>query len=351
MKAMITFLACCLTGLTAACGLLGSGNAPPPEGWFEVEVPLGKEENAYDIRDLHFLNRNVGWIVGRQTAEVGNRAFLGFTSNGGKEWDFTFIDPSDGPVSLRSVYFFDKKTGVAANRVILFTQDGGESWNFRKIREGEPSGGVFSVTFGSPKTGWAVGPWGAIAKSSDGGQTWDYLDLGYDEVHFESAAGSGDNFAWIISSNLLLRTTDGGATWQEINLQSTVQVPPVRYHALAFTDARQGWVVGEFRRILHTEDGGRSWALQYPLTDDQRSFDGLLSISAYDSLNALAVSGHGAILRTKNGGETWQEQLPAKDEGGSFQSVQFVDADVAYATGGALLMKTVTGGDTGTEQD
>jgi photosystem II stability/assembly factor-like uncharacterized protein len=240
------------------------------------------------------------------------------------------------------VYFLNREQGVFSDNPIYFTKDGIQT--FERVNNYEHSR-IDHLDFGSSSNGWAVGLAGSVAKTSNGGQTWNYLDLGYSQQRFVSVSAIGDQNTWLLlSNNLLMRTNDAGATWQKTNLADVAGVSPVQYNAITFTDARRGWAVGDFRRILHTTDGGQTWTLQYPQNEDQRSFDAFMAISAYDSLNAMAVSSHGAVLRTRDGGQTWQEQLPAKDEGGSFIRVQFVDSEVAYAAGGSRLMKTVTGG-------
>jgi hypothetical protein len=55
----------------------------------------------------------------------------------------------------------------------------------------------------------------------------------------------------------VLHLGDFGRSW---NLCATGQALPI--HALSFVDARHGWAVGAFGTILHTSDGGRSWAAQ-----------------------------------------------------------------------------------------
>ncbi|MDR8391523.1 hypothetical protein NC796_10255 [Aliifodinibius sp. S!AR15-10] len=51
-----------LVSILSNCTLLNSRKSTPPEGWFEVDVPVGEKDNSYNIQDLHFLNRDVGWI-------------------------------------------------------------------------------------------------------------------------------------------------------------------------------------------------------------------------------------------------------------------------------------------------
>src|SRR3989337_2252960 len=62
-----------------------------------------------------------------------------------------------------------------------------------------------------------------------------------------SAAGTGP----------IISTDDGGATWKDRSIGADIILNDVR-----FVDARQGWAVGEFGRIYHTRDGGRSWTKQ-----------------------------------------------------------------------------------------
>jgi photosystem II stability/assembly factor-like uncharacterized protein len=341
MKRSIPFLLLSII-LYTSCSLLNSDTSSSPDGWFQVTVPFDTTKNDRPtIRDLYFLNRDVGWIVGRVPAEVGYKAYIGYTENGGGDWDFKY---PDGSAELQAVYFLNPEQGVFSDNPIYFTQDGIRT--FKRVNNYEHSR-IDHLDFSSSSNGWAAGLAGSVAKTTNSGQTWNYMDLGYDKQRFVSISAIGEQHAWLLlSNNLLLRTNDAGADWQKTNLADVTEASPVRYNAITFTSARRGWAVGDFRRILHTTDGGQNWTLQYPKSEDQRSFDAFTAISAYDSLNAMAVSSHGAILRTSDGGETWKEQLPAKDEGGSFIRVQFVDSEVAYAAGGSRLMKTVTGGKT-----
>ena len=52
--------------------------------------------------------------------------------------------------------------------------------------------------------------------------------------------------------------SDDGETWRQA---SSVPVDGL-LTALSFIDERQGWAVGHGGVLLHTEDGGETWALQ-----------------------------------------------------------------------------------------
>jgi photosystem II stability/assembly factor-like uncharacterized protein len=59
------------------------------------------------------------------------------------------------------------------------------------------------------------------------------------------------------SRGTIISTDDGGATWKDRSIGADIILNDVR-----FVDARQGWAVGEFGRIYHTRDSGRSWTKQ-----------------------------------------------------------------------------------------
>jgi hypothetical protein len=83
-KQIIPFLLISVT-LCTSCSLLDSDTSSTPNGWFEVNVPFEASANDRStIRDLHFLNRDMGWIVGRIPAEAGYKAYIAFTENGGR---------------------------------------------------------------------------------------------------------------------------------------------------------------------------------------------------------------------------------------------------------------------------
>jgi hypothetical protein len=89
----------------------------------------------------------------------------------------------------------------------------------------------------------------------------------------------------------ILRTTNGGTTW-------TIQSSGTSNHlsGVSFTDVNNGTAVGTYGRILRTTNGGTTWTLQ-----NSTGFD-LTAVSFTDANNGTAVGQMGSILRTTNGG-------------------------------------------------
>ena len=123
------------------------------------------------------------------------------------------------------------------------------------------------------------------------------------------------------ASGMILRTTDGGATWHPRPITDTAALD---FRDIdAFSD-RLAYVLsigpGEASRIYKTTDGGEHWDLQLANHDPKVFLD---SMAFWDSGRGLAfsdsVDGHFVVFTTMDGGRTWNrvppDRLPAALEG------------------------------------
>jgi photosystem II stability/assembly factor-like uncharacterized protein len=186
---------------------------------------------------------------------------------------------------------------------VLLSDD--EGAHYRQARAVPVSSTLTAVVFADANTGWAVGHWGAILKTVDGGETWvaQRSNIERDQplfsVHFKNA-----NEGWAVGLwSLMLHTTDGGATWQEQKLP----VPPGAKKAdrnlfAMFADAKGVlYITSEQGRVLRSQDGGANW--QYRETGYAGS---LWSGVALASGNLLVGGLRGSLYRSTDGGESWQ---------------------------------------------
>ena len=110
---------------------------------------------------------------------------------------------------------------------------------------------LLSVHFFDAKTGWAVGEGGTVIRTTDGGTTWQKQESPVTawlfSVHFFDTK-TGWAVGW---DGTVIRTTDGGTTWKK-------QESPVTAHldSVHFFDAKTGWAVGEGGTVIRTTDGG-----------------------------------------------------------------------------------------------
>ena len=109
--------------------------------------------------------------------------------------------------------------------------------------------------------------------------------------------------------------------------------------AVYFVDAKQGWAVGHDGVVLHTDDGGDTWALQL----DGRKANELLVAAMSEKVAAEPASEEAKKLLAE--AERYKEQGPDKP----FLDVWFADAQNGYVVGAYnLIFRTTDGGKTWT---
>ena len=105
----------------------------------------------------------------------------------------------------------------------------------------------------------------------------------------------------------LIAVGDRGHILASNDGKNWVQVPvPVRapLTAVSFPDENNGWAVGHDAVIVHTTDGGRTWALQMFEPSLEKPF---LDVLFLDAQKGFAVGAYGLFYRTDDGGADWVE--------------------------------------------
>src|SRR5207247_1053380 len=240
------------------------------------------------------------------------------------------------PLAERTIYVTDRFYDVQAltkdrafvvgyNGKILETTDGGRSWTAR------PSGtelALYAVRFADDQHAFISGQDGLILHTADGGKSWQQQES---NAFFQDKDGSKQplylfalhaldaDHAWAVGDrSILTSTSDGGKTWRARKVameadisggESLAAADPILYD-VKFVDATNGWIVGEFGKIMHTADGGESWHEQgetawkrAKLGQDVLTW--LRGLSFSDQQNGWMVGGYGLIYRTTDGGKTW----------------------------------------------
>ncbi len=95
--------------------------------------------------------------------------------------------------------------------------------------------------------------------------------------------------------------SDDGAEWRQANSPTQNLLTNV-----FFIDDQNGWAGGHDTLILHTEDAGENWRIQYedpiPGGDIPKP---ILDIVFTDKHTGFAAGAYGLLLETTDGGETW----------------------------------------------
>jgi len=114
-------------------------------------------------------------------------------------------------------------------------------------------------------------------------------------------AAYGDKRIAVGSRGHILVSNDGGANWTQ-----SPQVPTLALlTAVTMLDAGHAWAVGHDEVILRTSDGGATWQKVHESTAAQRP---LLDVWFADAQRGIAIGAYSAYYVTADGGRTWTPQ-------------------------------------------
>ena len=201
---------------------------------------------------------------------------------------------------------------------MFLTADGGESWLNQDLN------GVQRASFLQDGSGWAAGN-GMLYRRAAGEAEWQSTPLpeavsGWSSSEWRAVqVGTKDmRNGWLVvqmptstifSVGKLLRTTDGGNSWQILDLPFAAEI--------SWLDAQTGWLSGGVsgRELYRTTDGGESWLeTSLPgnlaqvkvgvfLSQVQAARDGTLTLSATVS---WAKTPQMQSYTSRDGGRSWQ---------------------------------------------
>src|SRR4051812_40635777 len=169
-----------------------------------------------------------------------------------------------------------------------------------------------------------------------------------------------ERVAWASGAQgTVLRTADGGATWQKLTIPDAAKLDFRDIDAISDKTAYALSIGnGAASRIYKTTDAGAHWRLQFTNGDDKAFYD---AMAFWDEAHGLAISdsieGAFIVLMTRDGGSTWT-RVPAgalppalPNEGafaGSGTNIAVLDGGRAWIGTGAStrsrMLRTVDGG-------
>lgn len=321
--------------LTLSTQLLSADNSD----WTQHSLGLGP-----NLLDAEVLSAG-------EFAIVGSSYFITSRDNG-DSWQDANIEVDGKTQIATTVSFPFRDTGYVSGSKVLRTTDGGRSWSvvLDQITDQFNRNSWFNaMSFPTSKVGRGVGPQRTLLETTDGGESWhSYVVYCHDcnDVYLPSDStgyfggstsggfginglfadwhrSEGQNYApvhsfftasyflvinkifildedhwWVAGRRSrddvgdyrthMVFTTDGGGTWEE----PTHQLPhPVT--AMVFLDESRGFVGTSTGQILRTEDGGRTWVVDFQVDVSPPIYD-----LVYSSGTVVAACG-GSIIRVR----------------------------------------------------
>lgn len=210
------------------------GTSDGGKTWTPVSYsgPYVKGICAIDVVKEQYVNHgNIGYkhhiyAVGR----VGSPANMMVSHDDGKTWKSWSMDKYCK--MLFDIKMFDKNNGIAcaatseditaSNALVLKTKDGGQTWE-KVYQSSRPYETTWKVSFPS-------------------------ANVGYITIQSYNPDTS-------VKQQRIIKTTDGGNSWQEMNL---VEEYNAREFGIGFIDDNHGYV-GTMTSGFETQDGGKTW--------------------------------------------------------------------------------------------
>ena len=257
-----------------------------------------------------------------------------------REDDIFRGDGIDG--MLQDVYFMDNQNGlvVGDSGLMLATSDGGKTWEKMEIDMRPPGAG--QRPGGPPGAGGGPPP-----GFGRGGPAPLY------NIYFVD-----ENVGFIIGGRgTILKTEDGGKTWARKMAMSSAGVGRggnprgmrANLMGIQMISETTGFIAGTENTILKTTDGGETWvgsSERARVGETRNNLEGIWFVSP---TTGWVIGSFGILLHTADGGENWEKRDPGFDN--NLFGIHFLDENTGWISGQeGLILHTTDGGATWNQQ-
>ncbi len=261
--------------------------------------------------------------------------------------NWNWISPTFTGQSLNAVTFLDSLHGWAVGDfgTILRTTDGGSTWS----RQNCPNswltiypGHLRQVSFTNLNHGWASGDSGMLIRTTNGGANWTAIYTFFGDLtrtNINRLQFVDDSTGWIIADDNLQQSTDGGITWNEV-------VSHYGQDPIKFFNRNLGWSwepgfdTSHFRK---TTNGGRTW-----VNLSSAVHRNILDFIAPDTNNIWGIF-ENAVYHSSDGGRNWSlryQQQTNRGRDSYFIYSDFLNQQALLAVCDGSLIVTSDGGTT-----
>ncbi len=269
------------------------------------------------LHDLSFVTRDVGYLL------LADGSVFATTDGGATFAPRTAVPGTAavrGGAQPGGIDFLDARTGYATSGTQIFqTLDGGVSW--RAVAEAG-GGGLLGLRFADATHGFAFGWGGTLLRTDDGGATWQPKPVAPDRASLTSISCNTSRVCILTTQDgtELIRTTDEGDTTGTVVTPSSDPI-----YAAAFASPTRVAAAGQNGATVISDDDGVTFApIGGRITG---SFTALRAGGAKGT--AFAPGAGGALAKTSDGGRTWSTaDVPTT---ASLLDVSFPTANDGYA--------------------
>lgn len=223
----------------------------------------------------------------------------------------------------------DRLVAVGPRGHIVVSLDAGATWQQSQV---PLSSDLTAVYFPSPKIGWAVGHDGVVLATNDGGTTWT-----------KQMDGRAVNDLILADIRAKLAADPESAELQNLAAEAErnkEQGPDKPFLDVWFENDTTGYVVGAYGLLLRTTDGGQTWQSWFDRADNPRLMN-LYSIRP--AAGALYIAGEGGtVLRLDPVAQRFVA-VPVDYAGSMFGVVDAGDAVLVYGLRGNAFRSTDAG--------
>ncbi len=230
---------------------------------YDTRKFLGEEDTLYNFVRIYFRNCNEGWIVGSKVGspiDCGGFGYLFHTTNGGNDWSiqYTTTDAALTDVDVQADgsgcivgggHFLD------CDPFISRTSNSGGTWVRQDVGP-YIQGHVGRVQFRNSFYGFIFDSRGLL-RTTNGGLTWDTIGTAMGAVKEVCIVNDSVVYAAFGSPAAIYKSTDQGKNWK-VDLQSEEHLT-----RLFFLNDSTGWaegIVASFSRAAIYKLQNNSWA-------------------------------------------------------------------------------------------
>lgn len=231
----------------------------------------------------------------------GQKSGVFTSTDGGQTWTRRLDAGFPGQFAVTKLAFANASVGIAAGPLGLWrTVDGGSTW--APVANVPDAIGVVFSHFGGVV--WADadvvlihGAGGKILRSADQGVTWaDVSPVGFVDNWLDMAFNAAGVGVAVGPNGQVARSTNGGQSWQPV----ATPMPEIGT-AVAFADGNTVVVMGNLSQTMRSTDAGATWTAGFWF-----GASSLFRVRFESPRVGLAVSAiNGLTLSTTDGGETW----------------------------------------------